>query len=170
MISSPKIGRKSASVATIADHGEAMTNQNANHSQESTSSRRRGQIKSVVTIPDKAHGASADTHRHKVIKESSNLGKPEQSISRSPAVAEFNERGDHVSMEIDDGGLAAQEFASDRESAPDSETSDAQSEPESDDSNPSEGECDRTSQSENDTDESINDHGGRRKPGTCFFR
>ena len=101
MISSPKIGHKSASVATIADHGEAMANQNANHSQESTSSRRRGQIKSVVTIPDKACGASTDTHRCKVIKESSNLGKPEQGISRSPAVAEFNEWGDHVSMEID---------------------------------------------------------------------
>ena len=62
MISSPKIGRKSASIATIVDHGEAMANQNANHSQESTSAQRRGQIKSVVTIPDKARGASADTH------------------------------------------------------------------------------------------------------------
>ena len=120
---SPKIKKNPASVASQVDKDTTMENQNSNHSHEGASSqKRRPVIKSVVTVAKKRrHGSgSSESTVRKVVTNSN-----EDEIGEDTReVAHFMEDDDNVSMDIDDGGQAAREFATDNEAE---ESSDSES-------------------------------------------
>ena len=95
--------------------GDSMVNENDNHSQESVQSRKRSNsVKSVITMPKRKCGVKGG-------ETTASAGKTDsRSETREEAdlggnVTHFQEDGDHVSMDIDDGGLAAKEFNSETE-------------------------------------------------------
>ena len=84
-----------------------MTNQNSNHSKEGSVESKRPQLKSIVTIPKGKNMVSS------LNKPDVRVVLPNPEGPQSDAQIQFNEGDDQITMEIDDGGQAPHEFATD---------------------------------------------------------
>ena len=103
-----------STVARAVSHDDSMENQNSNHSQDSAKSprRRKSNVKSVVVLPKRKKTDINAGKDDKMLPHTDLPGRPNE---QSDNAVNFTEDGDQVSMEIDDGGQAAKEFASDTE-------------------------------------------------------